>query len=182
MYRILAVFLFSSVFISSFAEDAQKAVPPREKIYFTRKSDHTSNLFSIKTDGSDLMQVTNFGDWEECLRPDFSPKSMKIIFIHSEKMTKGLSVLDLKTKKVTQIVKASFDEEVKGAAFSPDGKSIACLIGEGFDCKSLSTLFIATPIKFSGRVLQYLGRVLRPAPGKNKAVVYDYVDGAEAPE
>jgi superfamily II DNA or RNA helicase len=25
-------------------------------------------------------------------------------------------------------------------------------------------------------VLQYLGRVLRPAPGKNKAVVYDYVD------
>lgn len=50
------------------------------------------------------------------------------------------------------------------------------LVGEGFDCRNLSTLFIATPIKFSGRVLQYLGRVLRPAPGKNKAVVYDYVD------
>ena len=50
------------------------------------------------------------------------------------------------------------------------------LIGEGFDCKNLSTLFIVTPIKFSGRVLQYLGRVLRPAPGKNKAVIYDYVD------
>ncbi|MBU1570428.1 MAG: ATP-dependent helicase, partial [Proteobacteria bacterium] len=48
--------------------------------------------------------------------------------------------------------------------------------GEGFDCKNLSTLFIVTPIKFSGRVLQYLGRVLRPAPGKNKAVIYDYVD------
>ncbi len=50
------------------------------------------------------------------------------------------------------------------------------LIGEGFDCKNLSTLFIVTPIRFSGRVLQYLGRVLRPAPGKNKALVYDYVD------
>ncbi len=50
------------------------------------------------------------------------------------------------------------------------------LIGEGFDCKALSTLFLATPIKFSGRVLQYLGRVLRPAPGKKKAVVYDYID------
>jgi superfamily II DNA or RNA helicase len=24
--------------------------------------------------------------------------------------------------------------------------------------------------------LQYLGRVLRPAPGKEKAIVYDYVD------
>jgi superfamily II DNA or RNA helicase len=50
------------------------------------------------------------------------------------------------------------------------------LIGEGFDCRELSTLFLATPIKFSGRVLQYLGRVLRPAPGKQAARVLDYVD------
>ena len=50
------------------------------------------------------------------------------------------------------------------------------LIGEGFDCPELSTLFLATPIRFSGRVLQYLGRVLRPAPGKDKALVYDYLD------
>lgn len=50
------------------------------------------------------------------------------------------------------------------------------LIGEGFDCRELSTLFLATPIKFNGRLLQYLGRVLRPAPGKEKARVYDYLD------
>ncbi len=50
------------------------------------------------------------------------------------------------------------------------------LIGEGFDCRELSTLFLATPIKFEGRLTQYLGRVLRPAPGKSKATVYDYVD------
>ena len=50
------------------------------------------------------------------------------------------------------------------------------LVGEGFDCRNLSTLFLATPIRFSGRVIQYLGRVLRPAPGKNVARVYDYVD------
>jgi superfamily II DNA or RNA helicase len=50
------------------------------------------------------------------------------------------------------------------------------LIGEGFDCKDLSTLFLTTPIKFDGRLLQYLGRVLRPAPGKDKARIYDYVD------
>ncbi len=50
------------------------------------------------------------------------------------------------------------------------------LIGEGFDCAHLSTLFFATPVRFSGRVLQYLGRVLRPAPGKEKARVFDYVD------
>jgi superfamily II DNA or RNA helicase len=50
------------------------------------------------------------------------------------------------------------------------------LIGEGFDCKDLTTLFLATPIKFSGRLLQYLGRVLRPAAGKEYARVFDYVD------
>lgn len=50
------------------------------------------------------------------------------------------------------------------------------LIGEGFDCRDLSTLFLATPIRFSGRVLQYLGRVLRPAPDKKMARVFDYVD------
>lgn len=55
------------------------------------------------------------------------------------------------------------------------------LIGEGFDCPDLSTLFMATPIRFSGRVMQYLGRILRPAQGKSRARVYDYVDVRVAP-
>lgn len=50
------------------------------------------------------------------------------------------------------------------------------LIGEGFDCKGLSTLVLATPIRFYGRVIQSLGRVLRPAPGKTKARVIDFLD------
>ncbi len=50
------------------------------------------------------------------------------------------------------------------------------LIGEGFDCKGLSTLFFTTPISYHGRVIQYLGRVLRPAAGKKQATVFDYID------
>jgi len=50
------------------------------------------------------------------------------------------------------------------------------LIGEGFDCPRLSTLFLATPVRFSGRILQYLGRILRPSEGISRAKVYDYVD------
>ncbi|WP_232362485.1 DEAD/DEAH box helicase [Desulfogranum mediterraneum] len=49
------------------------------------------------------------------------------------------------------------------------------LIGEGFDCQGLTTLVLATPIKFEGRLLQVVGRIMRPAPGK-KALVIDYVD------
>ena len=51
------------------------------------------------------------------------------------------------------------------------------LIGEGFDCSGLSTLFLTTPITFEGRLLQILGRIMRPAAGKH-ARVYDYVDEA----
>jgi superfamily II DNA or RNA helicase len=50
------------------------------------------------------------------------------------------------------------------------------LIGEGFDNKNLSSLFLATPIKFSGRLLQYIGRILRPGPDQKRAMVYDFVD------
>lgn len=49
------------------------------------------------------------------------------------------------------------------------------LIGEGFDCPGLSTLVLATPIKFEGRLLQVVGRIMRPAEGK-RARVIDYVD------
>lgn len=49
------------------------------------------------------------------------------------------------------------------------------LIGEGFDCPDLTTLVLTTPITFEGRLLQVMGRIMRP--GKNKqAMVYDYVD------
>ncbi|MDY6830983.1 MAG: DEAD/DEAH box helicase [Thermodesulfobacteriota bacterium] len=49
------------------------------------------------------------------------------------------------------------------------------LIGEGFDCEGLTTLFIASPIRFKGRLIQTVGRILRPAPAK-RAVIYDYQD------
>jgi len=50
------------------------------------------------------------------------------------------------------------------------------LVGEGFDCPSLSALFLATPVSYEGRIVQYIGRVSRTAPGKTDAVVYDYCD------
>lgn len=50
------------------------------------------------------------------------------------------------------------------------------LVGEGLDLPSLNALFMATPLKFKGRVTQYVGRVLRPSEDKGKAMVFDYVD------
>jgi superfamily II DNA or RNA helicase len=50
------------------------------------------------------------------------------------------------------------------------------LVGEGFDLPGITTLFLTTPVKFSGRLIQYIGRALRPAPGKDKAIIFDFVD------
>ncbi|MDX1775199.1 MAG: DEAD/DEAH box helicase [Desulfobulbales bacterium] len=49
------------------------------------------------------------------------------------------------------------------------------LVGEGFDAAGLTTLFLTTPIKFTGRLRQVIGRILRPASGKEPKVI-DYVD------
>jgi superfamily II DNA or RNA helicase len=52
----------------------------------------------------------------------------------------------------------------------------AQLIGEGFDLKQLSSIFLATPVKFTGRVKQYIGRILRVTEGKEDALIFDYLD------
>lgn len=50
------------------------------------------------------------------------------------------------------------------------------LIGEGFDLPAISSMFLTTPVKYHGRLIQYIGRALRPAPGKSRARIFDFVD------
>jgi superfamily II DNA or RNA helicase len=48
--------------------------------------------------------------------------------------------------------------------------------GEGSDCPPPDTLFLAAPVSYKGKLVQYARRILRPYDGKTTAEVHDYVD------
>lgn len=54
--------------------------------------------------------------------------------------------------------------------------STAALIGEGYDLPRLDTLFLAMPLSFKGRLIQYAGRLHREHVEKEVVQIYDYVD------
>ncbi|MBF0341101.1 MAG: DEAD/DEAH box helicase [Magnetococcales bacterium] len=50
------------------------------------------------------------------------------------------------------------------------------LLGEGLDCSVWSCLILASPMSGATPLLQAVGRVIRPAPGKKDGLVVDVVD------
>lgn len=48
--------------------------------------------------------------------------------------------------------------------------------GESFDCPPLDTLFLAAPVSYKGKLVQYTGHILRPHERETTAEVHDNVD------
>jgi superfamily II DNA or RNA helicase len=78
-------------------------------------------------------------------------------------------------KKQRQAIRDEIDRR-----FQEGGKFVllatASLIGEGYDLPRLDTLFLAMPLSFKGRLIQYAGRLHRSHADKREIRVYDYLD------
>ena len=79
-------------------------------------------------------------------------------------------------KKARAAVVRRLDEESAGQSVVL--VATGSYLGEGFDCPKLDTLFLTFPIAFKGRLVQYVGRVMRATEGKAVVEVHDYVDAA----
>lgn len=76
--------------------------------------------------------------------------------------------------------KKAFAGVLDALAAANDGGAVlvatGSYLGEGFDWPALDTLFLAFPLAFKGRVVQYVGRLLRTHDGKHDVELHDYVD------
>ena len=102
---------------------------------------------------------------------------------HVVRLVKGLKDLGLEPL----VLQGGMGKKARGlvmeelAMVRPGGDGVILIatggfLGEGFDCPPLDTLFLAFPVAFKGRIVQYVGRVLRPVDGKVRVEVHDYVD------
>jgi superfamily II DNA or RNA helicase len=126
----------------------------------TRNAQITSDVLKEVSQGSGVvLVVTDRVAHCECLADLLRKEGARVAVL-----TGGVS-----SKERTQIVEAVQHGDTQVLI------STLQLLSEGFDCSGLSSLFLTTPIKFNGRLLQVVGRILRPAEGK-QARVFDYID------
>lgn len=79
------------------------------------------------------------------------------------------------TGSMTKKARAASMEEIKARKVNVLLAS-SSLAAEGLDIPHLDALFIVSPIKFEGKMVQVAGRVLRPLEGKRQPKLFDYID------
>jgi superfamily II DNA or RNA helicase len=78
------------------------------------------------------------------------------------------------TGKETQAFRQKALDQMRSGALSV---LFSCkLADEGLDVPRLNRLFLVAPIRSTSRLIQQIGRIKRPFPGKKDAIVFDFLD------
>jgi superfamily II DNA or RNA helicase len=124
----------------------------------------TTDILTAHTNGANILVLTTWID-------------------HLNAIVEGLSAAGKSVIALSGQMKARQRREISEqlANHTADTKPLLVVgtgsfIGEGFDCPTLDTLFLAAPITFKNRLVQYVGRITRPHPAKTTVTVHDYHD------
>lgn len=96
--------------------------PDGALIAFVAGSDGTLNIFTVKRDGSNIQQLTNFKHGEQVYNPKWSPDGKNILFDYSIKDGRDVAMIPATGGDVQFILSEPYDE--RNAVFTPDGNSI----------------------------------------------------------
>ncbi len=114
-------------------------------------------------EGRNVLLLTQWTDHLDALAAELSQRGMGPLILRG-----GLG----KKARAAVIDQLNADPAPTGQLLLATGS----YLGEGFDSPSLDTLFLAFPLAFKGRVVQYIGRILRTNDIKTDVEVHDYVD------
>jgi superfamily II DNA or RNA helicase len=115
-------------------------------------------------DGKSCLVLTEWRDHLEHLADTLQSAATPAVVLHGGVKKKE------RLSRVAGLSEAVREDPVLVLATGP-------LVGEGFDLPRLDTLVLAFPISFRGKVVQYVGRILRSHPAKTAVTVHDYRDG-----
>ncbi len=102
--------------------NAPAVSPDGQRIAYVGGSDGTLNLFTMKTDGTDVLQLTRYASGEQVYNPAWSPDGQSIVFDFS--VTDGRDIMKVGAAGGTvEPVLATPDDE-RGAVFADGGKAI----------------------------------------------------------
>ena len=96
--------------------------PDGKTLVFVVNKDGTTNLATMKVDGSDFRQITTYAGGEQVYDPEWSPSGDRIVFDYSIKDGRDIASIHPDGSDFEFLVSGSDDS--RSAVFTPDGKRI----------------------------------------------------------
>ncbi len=154
-----------------------RAVAPR----FVQEKMHPNEAYGIVRENEDRDNII-INDVKKCVDEGRTPVILSRYVDHSRKLydrlcgyaDKVFLLSGENSKKEHRTILQQMNQ------VRPDESMILVatgkLIGEGFDFPRLDTLIMAMPVSWKSVVEQYAGRLNRDYEGKERVIIYDYVD------
>ncbi len=130
----------------------------------TRLEQIVSDVLAANADGANILVLTTWIDHLNAIADRIRAAGVPVVVLSGQ----------MKARQRREISQQLANHTADAGPLLIVGTS--SFIGEGFDCPALDTLFLAAPITFKNRLVQYVGRITRPHPGKAMATVHDYHD------